>query len=519
MRPLRAPRGWDLATLGILAAMVVAHVRFAAVDQRTLLDQNLCFAGLPGIHAALAWPPRVGFLFEQLATTSAGWYGLLLAATMRLTGLRQPVFEVFLLVWMVLALGCGTLLSRRLWGPRGGFCGACLLASSWLIAGAARTTWIHVPELAPLLGALYLLLRDPALRRPASAFGVAVLGAAALSLRPSGIIWIATLLPLLRVLVPFPGPQARRRRAAVGLAWLAGLVPTVWQLPEYLGTKLEMYARYTHLTGFRPIQEHLANTFGRGIGAVTLLGLLLLPLALRGRRAVPAGVWLLAAWVGIALGLALGFRAGLDNFPEITVALAALAAGGLARGGWVTALLPALPLAWLHAGQYLPSSSPLARALPGFLDLGRAFDDHPGNFFRPLRDPPLAEVLQALDAVCGQRTRCALLVDHNVFHPFGEEPGALDLFLVGREDVEAVALYHTGRLPDLANADGWVSRRCDADEQTWQGRHPGLDRIVQELVASHRFTVVWERPDRAGCSSTWHLRTADPAGGAPHEAR
>ncbi len=506
-------RAWRWVVGLLLGLVLLAHLRFLILDPRLPWDANLAYDQLPLVIDALR-SGRLGDLARLVLTETTGGYDLLLALPM-LAGLPRPlVLELAGLGWTFTALVCSVLIARRLFGGVAAALSLALLASGWGVVILGRTPWIHVPELALVLVALCCLVWDPALTRWRSVALVGLAGAGALGLRPSGAVWVLSLLPLLLwgALRFQPRRVALARLTAVGLIWGLGACPAVVELWPYLAGKLARRGGYGHVVQWEVLLQQLNLAVGLIPAVVGLLGLG--ALAVRHAPAdapVPRGpVLLLVAWLLLGGLLVALFRAGADNFPAVAVALAVLAGGGLARLPKPFWALPGLVFALHWGAQWLPEpardpSSPLLREW---------LQAQPGLAYRVDRRLDPAVVMALLDASCpaGGDRGCVIFVDHGLFAPSPEEPGRLELVLAGRERVELLPVYVPGTDRAAPRAHALASFGCAALDEHWDTRRPGWRDAAQRVERRAALLPVWERDLGGGCGYSW----LTPRGAIPH---
>jgi len=511
-RPLavNAPddRTWRWGVGLILGLVAIAHLRFMALDPRLPWDANLCYDQLPLMLGALNKLPQPGLgrIARLVFTETTGGYDLLLALPMVLGAPRALVFELFGLFWVLSSLLCVAFLARRLFGGPAAVMAPALLAGGWAVVVLGRGTWIHVPELALVLVVLCGLVLDPPLRRWGVVVLVALAGGAAMGIRPSGALWMFSLLPLLGfgLLRQRPRRGGWVRLSAVLSCWLVGAIPTMMELWPYVQGKLQRRQAYGHLLQYDTLLRQLWAMVGVLPVILGALGLVVLGVRFRSTvlAAVRGPVLVLVVWLVLGPVLVLVFRAGLDNFPAFGVALAVLGAGGLARLPRPVWLLPlvAFGVNWLP--QWLPerpreTTQPLLRtylqALPG---LSYRVDDR--------LDPAL--VSRLLDATCprGQSDRCVVVVDHGLFSPSPEEPGRLELFLLNRPWVALLPVYvprvpHWGHQPHA-----FASYSCRFFESRWSTRRPGWEEAGRRVRVQRGMELAWELDLGRGCTYRWY---------------
>ncbi len=505
MEQSRSDRWWSGAAGLVVAATLVAHLRYLLLDPRPPRDLNLAYDHLPDVYRALQQLdlPQLASLV-LLETT--GWYDLLLALGMSLLGRGAWLYEAPGLLWVAVILLCTARLALRLFGAPAAAMACALAASGWGVVVMGRTGWIHIPELALVLLALVALVEDPGLGRWRTAVVLALAGAGAIALRPSGLVWVATLLPLLiRGCRPALRQRTvRRRLLLVGLVWGLALVPVAMELLPYLGQKVGVRAHKGHLLlGSRMLQQLSLN---QGVAAL-LLCLVGLVILLRRPRRFPRGAGLaLLSWIPLALALVLTFRAGLDNFPAVVVALSVLGAGGLARLPRLT--WPLAFLAWLlgFVPQWLPESEALVSRL-GWPPARQLLLDLPQGHYRPYRDPLPAQIVALLRASCPSTVAglCVVEVDHGLFYPEPEEPGRLELFLLGLDHVRLLPVYVPDAVGAVETVRAFAHFSCRGIEAQWRQRRPGVEQAAHHELLRRGLQLAWFRDLPHGCSYGWSL--------------
>jgi hypothetical protein len=513
-RPASEALPGSLSGLGpaLLAAGVVgtAHAWYVVLDQRLPRDPGLYYRQLPAAWEATSAPFSHLADLGHILASSSGWYNLLLASGMHVIGRGPMAFGLATLAWVVLLLVGVALVTRGLGSGRAALAATLLVGAMPTVVVEGRTPWIHVPEAALALACLAAWQRDPGLERRLGALAVALAGVLLITLRESGLVWAATLAPLL--IWSGSGRRRWRRILLVLTCWaVAALVPLV-ELQAYLSAKFGARERYEDQLPDL-VEQTVSNLSWPVIWAV-LGGLVLMalpPLALSKR---PARV-VLAAWVLAALGMWAAFRAGLDNFTPAAAALGILAGLGLSRlGSW--GVLPALgAFAVVTLPQALPvrQVAPFAQ-LPGFPDY--LLGEHPNNYYRPWRGFAQREVQALLSAVCpaGREEPCVVVTGHGMFSPFTEDPGELELFLLGRQDVKLVSLRESPHPPELAHVDALVTYRCPDREAAWRERYPYAADNRANMIWTHDFRPIWTMRLYGECRTLWMT----PQGEVPNEA-
>jgi len=506
--------GWELATAGLILLLVLAHVRFALLDPRLPQDPNHCHRNLPLIYDLLAGG-RLGILLEMVCLNTTGWYNLLIAAALHLFGKSAVVFQVFFVAWLAMVYAALAAIARRLWGPPAALVAcALIIPSSEAVAVLARIGWIHVAELGLFLTALCGMVYDPALTRRRTVVLIALAGALGASIRPSGVIWAATLLPFL--MTGFLEAENRRRFfigcGVVLAAWAVALVPVIAEFQGYAEHKMASRDRYEFLAD----PSVMLAGIGQDVGRITAVAGLLATVVLLVR--FPRAKWrvmaLLLLWLVLPFVLYAVLHAGLPNFPAYVAALALLGAGGFSLLPRPAAVLPVLVWLPIYAMQWLPGefvADTVGR-------LGRlpttAYVDEPLNFYRV--EPTLRPytVVQLIDAACPERETklCTVQVDRCLFRPHGVEPGQIDLFILDVANVRVSPVWSDPGLPmpDI-QGDALASYVCPHAEPDWRARFPNLEGRREQVIQDNGYELVWGRNLPVGCHYRFWTR-----GGAVH---
>lgn len=518
--PAQVPdRVADALSLVVVAAVAVAHGVFIARDSRLPEDLGQYYKAVPTVFRAFddgnLWDVLAGLL-----PTSGGWYQALLAAGLRVLGRSAEGFRAFDLAWVTAGLALAWRCGRRLGGPRGGLATVALLGAVPLFVVQGRTGWIHIPEVTLVLATTLAWLRNPRLVGWIGPLTLGLAGFLALTLRPSGLVWMGTL-----GLVALPPLLVRRTAwrglAVVGIAWIAGALLMADELPGYLAAKLEARDRYAAQV------PSLLSQISTGIGLV--------PAAVGGLAAawglvrLPRPVALvLGGQVLAAIALVAGSSAGVDNFP-VAVAAVALAAGrGLVAVGeapWSTArlrnlvtVLPWLPLP-LFLFWHLPQWTSGIPAFPLndlFVRAGLPVYPSPGTAFVAWDGPADREILALLDASCPDRTlRCEVLVDQGLFRPFAEDPGALQLFLAGWDDVKVWEARMPAKALQVAEPDAALEFECGDRDLPWRTRYPQSVENLVSILRSQGLRPAWSGPFNDTCTLVW----LTPGGTLPDPSR
>lgn len=484
-------RLWDIAALAVVIAVVIAHVSFLLADERIPQDPGLYYRALPELHAA--WLAGDAATLARGVMESSGWYNAMVGLTMAIFGVSTLAFSLFDALWVgLILLGVG-LIARQLQGPAAALAAVCLAGSMPVIFLVGRTSWIHTPETALILLAVALWAVDRDLSRWRTAIGMALLGILTITLRPSGLVWTATLVPLLVV----QGPRRWGRIVTVGVAWLVALAVPLQNAQKYMTAKAAARDRYaTHLPG---LVEQLMSNMGTLAMAAVALGLLA-GLLRRPRRVEPLAV-LMLGWTGISLGLWVLFQAGMDNFPLIAPAVAILGGWGLARLLRPLALLAVPVFALLYIPQWVPSSS--VRFLHRIPGLGAyIYGGDMRNHYRVYQRYGWSDVEALQAATCPDRT-CRIAIDQGLLEPFVEDIGELELFLVQAENIELISIRE-GTLPSNLTVDALVEYHCAShSDAQWRERFPDSIDNLAEVMEGLKMLPVWSRQISTACTAIW----------------
>ncbi len=474
------------------------------------------YAGVPhAFDLLLGHSPGTAGEWAHTITQPTGWLHLLMASALALFGRGQDSFALLGVVWVLLLLvGVGRL-GRHLGGDLGALVAVGLCGAMPGVVLSGRTGWIHVPEAALVLAALSVWVEDPGFSRRRTLAGVGALGALALTLRPSGLVWVGALALMLGLRAWRVGPGGSRRPLVIlGVLWLlAALVPLA-VLGDYLKLKAMARDRYDALLPELGMQLQMLLGFLPGL--VALGGLVAGGLALvRARRdrtvprlpdPAPTLLALCGGVVLISLGLWLVSKAGLDNYTLMCPALALLAAAGFARvapvtgGGLaVVAFLPFWGFQWMDP----PAQGSWLRTTPGFREI--PIDPHVLSAYRPLVGFGETEIRALVDATCGEETppqRCTVVADQGLFAPYGEEPGYLELFLSGETRVRLYTVRDEP-LPVSQRVEALAEYHCGERDQGWRFRWPRSQKNLEELMDRSKLEPVWTQQVGPGCTFLW----------------
>ena len=484
-------------------APVAAHVRFVWLDERLPQDPNHAHLGLPTLYGLLESSSSWGQVPEAVGLHTTGWYNLLIAGTLHVFGLRPGAMEGFHVLWTAVLVGGVLLLARRLWGARGAVAAVALISpASYAIYLDARIGWIHVAEIALFVVVLATLVGDPTLRRRRTVAVAALVGMAAICIRPSGVIWGATLVPYLASGVWRTEQRMRfAKRAAVVLAcWALALIPVVNEARRYVDNKMMSRDRYEFLADPAVLWRGVTQDIGVVFGVLGLLGMV--ALAARLPRERWRELLLLVVWLVLPFVLYAALHAGLPNFPAYIVAFALLGAGGLSRLPWPAVLVPLLVWAPLYVLPWLPLN--VARAVvdrPVLHRYGFLYTESPTNLARPFRNLRADEVLQMLHATCPQDALCSVHVDRCLLQPNGVDPGRLELFLMDRKDVQLIPTWDDHGAAGAGHA--LASYRCMDSDPNWRSRFEGYNLTRAAVIAKHDYQQVWSRRLSPDCTYSW----------------
>jgi hypothetical protein len=491
-------RGVDLLTVLVIGVAGLDQLVWMIRDQRMPRDPGLYYKLLPQCYTWLGSPvEHAGDLLGALVASS-GWYNLLLAVAMRVFGRSGALIELACLCWVVLVLVGTARVARRLGTPLGALCAVLLVSSMPLVMVSGRTPWIHLPEAALMLALVLAWQADAALARWSTVAKLAVVGALLLTLRHSGLVWLATIAPLL--LFTRGQPRAWRRIGLVLLTWgIAAVVPAM-ELQRYMTAKMDARQKYVdHLPG---LYTQLSDTISRPVLWICLVGLFLLLLRKPRLPREPIKP-LMVAWVLVAVLLWALFRAGMDNFTPLAPGLAILAGLGLARTGAWGAIPALLAGAVFVVPQWLPFE---ARGHPMLAHtLHITVGSHPLNWYIPWRGFGPSEVQSLLEASCPKSTeqKCVVVVDHGLLLPFAEDPGALELFLMGADHVQLVPLRGHQVPPRLPWVHALSSFDCMDQSEDWRERYQFSKDTLQQVIAGHELQPVWTDLLWGRCGYLW----------------
>ena len=465
-------RSWDALAVAVGLWITGSHLRFFAIDERVPRDPGLYYGDVPQAWAWLGDPgAHVGELLELLGT-SGGWYQLVLAAALRVFGRSSEVFDGVVAIWVPLVVLMVGLLARRLGGSAAAAFAVALVGTVPWVVVTGRTPWIHLPETALVLGALAAWAYDPDLERPRTVAAMIVTGGLALALRPSGLVFVAPLVLVLR-------PWARPRSWWILGGWSLAVAPAVEHvLSGYMDAKLAAREGYEQV--LPPWWAQLLDGLGPPTLAILLLGLL----AVLVKRRFSGGLGLVVAcWVASSALMWAIFSVGFDNFVVLGPGLVVVAAVALVAVHPRLALLPTLVLAGTRAMGGLPEPSP-------------------NDWKAPWSGFSARHVLGLFDASCPESGGCVVAADRGLFASFGEDVGELGIFLLARDEVQVQDLRFRANLPEMA-LDAAATYECPMMEQDWTVRHPHAARNLAQVAVADELLVVWKHEVTPGCTFVW----------------
>lgn len=447
-------------------------------------DLNLAYGALPEIYARMA-NGRYGEL-SHFIMQPGGWYNAALAAWLHLAGRSGLAFTAAGALWAGLLpfaayrLGSASGTSegaasegegtRARWAGTGA---AALVAAAPGLTFQAQAGWIHIPEAALVALAAAAFAHDSGLWKRSTVATMAACGGLAIGVRPSGVTWVLVLAVAL-----FAAPQPRRewrvRACTIGAIWLlACRVP----LPVMLAYSRDHWAirgRYIDLI------PNIADQFVHELGVPGLMFTVggLGTLAIR-RFAMARSVrFIVLGWILLALAMFAAVRCGLDNFPLLFVALAALAGVGLAgdaRNGMFLAIFSLASLGYRLGVDVLSPAPSL----------------------------PSTRIARYLDGTCPDRAHgrpCVVYIDQGLFFPQSEEPGGLELFLMGEGRVQAIAL--TQRRGGEPAPDALATWNCGERDTLWLQRFPHAVDERERVIRQYSLTTASTR-ETDGCTFLW----------------
>jgi hypothetical protein len=485
-------------TIAAVGVVVAGHVGFLILDPRLPRDLGLYYSRIPHLYDAMGHLGGGLRAAASAVTDVGGGYQVLLAGYLRLVGRGATAFQLVDLGWLVALLVVTGVLARRIWGPWAGLTAVLLAGATPAVFVYARTAWIHVPEAALLMGVVLAWRADPGLTRRRTVILAGLLGAAALLLRPSALIWLGLLVAATAWGVRRGAKRPHKGHTGALLAvWALATLPAVLSLDNYLQAKLEARGRYA--AAVPDLSEQLFVTIGPVAAGVMGLGALLTLWPPRRRGTALLWLWSLTPVPLFAL-----FRAGIDNFTVAAVALATLGAAGLSRRPVLGIPLAVAVFTLAQLPQWLPAPAPGSWAQHTAGRLGLALKPSFRNPYVPHTAGHGAAVQQLLAATCpGDERRCVIAVDQGLFQPFAEDPGALELFLAGHDAVEIAPVAGLTAPPGSLPIRALAHYECPEMDQQWRERYPGSIETLNQLVTAHDLRPVWGADVGEGCQFAW----------------
>lgn len=521
-------------TAAVVAVTIAAHVRFILVDTRVPRDLGLYYGGVPHAYDLLMGRTP-GTLDEWWHTIgqSTGWYHLVLGAVLAVFGRNQDTFQIPDVLWISSLLVLVGRITTRLAGARAALVAVMLVGAMPGVMVAGRTGWLHVPEAVLALVGLWTWMKDPGMKRRWTGLWMGLVGLLAFTLRPSGLVWVGSLAPLVLwsvVCARRAGQRAPWGSAAlVVLGWAAGSVVPLLYLNKYLSYKFDARDRYMSTLPDLALQAQMmlgaipswVVVLGLSMGAYAAYGLWR---ARRAGQAVEEGVGAgpegvpevgraataqLLIWTALVFVLWVGFRAGIDNFTLLCPALAILATLGMERvkgaPGVTLGLIAFVPTVVL---QFTPPGGPDSpdRSWPGLREIPSS--PHLLNWFRPFDRFGEPELKALVDATCGQGAppgTCEVVVDQGLYTPFGEEPGYLELFLAGDPRV-ALLTVRDAPLGHDKSMNALIEYHCGDRDLQWRERWPRSLPNLEALLQQRVLEPVWVHEVGPSCEVLWYTK-------------
>lgn len=471
-----------------------AHLHFILVDGRLPQDMGLYFQDLPQLYRAW-WGQAPSALIAETLVVSGGWLQVLISGFLAVVGRSGPAFRVFDLIATTAVIVLIGAVTTHAAGRRAGLIATLLAAITPMIIVTGRSSWIHIPELALLLGSVLAWIRDPHLRSWRTVGLLVVLGGLCLTLRPSGLVWMGSLVPFIVIKARSQPKQV----ASVLLGWAVVLPIALSHFGEYLLAKGFAKARYA-----RSVPE-LSHQLGAQLGPILLMIALLGLSCAVSRKSGRLGL-LSLAWVLLSILLYGHFRAGLNNFTPMAAGLCILSAVGLSHrlGAWGGRLALAA-FVFSYALQWLPPPDSEDPKKGQLLSLTRP--SAPGNFAIPYTGFDARLVTALIQSSCPDPTGpCLVVADQGLFHPFAEDPsGQLERFLSRMDHVNVLDLSRPDmQLPDTA-PNGLARFACGERNQKWRERHPHSEQNLSRIIKAHDLRVAWGRHFGADCRYRWMI--------------
>jgi hypothetical protein len=488
---------YELAAAGVIALLVLAQVWFVYQDTRVIWDPGRYLIKVPEYYWSFESASTAFAALPSALVDSSGWYQWGVAASMRIFGRDPWVFEGWAVGWFAMTLISSAVLARRLAGGAAALAAVGLVGSVPSVTVFARTAWIHIPEAALLMTALAIYVNDLRLERKATVVWMILLGALTIQLRESGLIWVATMGPMILYGTwRLGGPIPWKRVALVGISWMIAVIPPMIRMVEYLEAKLGARERYLLQTP--PLKEQFVESLSLPVAILCLVGGIFLLIELR-RRFHPVGA-LLLSWALVPILLFMIFYAGFTNYTPYMTAICVAAACGLTWIDGSIALVPILVLSVVFQAWW---PEPLLEEAVEGMDLGRT---ELRKRMRPVAGWGGTDVVALLDASCKEERwhSCRVVVDQGLFYPASEEYGFFELFLLGEDRVELRTLYDD---PELGwegyEIDALVLFRCGEQDEGYLRRAPDAIRRGLKMIEDQNLEVVYSDKVDDYCSYYW----------------
>jgi hypothetical protein len=455
---------------------------------------GLYFQDLPQLYRAW-WGQAPSALIAETLVVSGGWLQVLISGFLAVVGRGGPAFRVFDLIATTAVIVLIGAVTTHAAGRRAGLIATLLAAITPMIIVTGRSSWIHIPELALLLGSVLAWIRDPHLRSWRTVGLLVVLGGLCLTLRPSGLVWMGSLVPFIVIKARSQPKQV----ASVLLGWALVLPIALSDFGEYLQAKGFAKARYA-----RSVPE-LSHQLSAQLGPILLMIALLGLSCAVSRKSGRLGL-LSLAWVLLSILLYGHFRAGLNNFTPMAAGLCILSAVGLSHrlGAWGGRLALAA-FVFSYALQWLPPPDPEGPKKGQLLSLTRP--SAPGNFAIPYTGFEAELVASLVRSSCPDPDApCIIVADQGLFHPFSEDPsGQLERFLARLDSTAVIDLSQPGMQPPLQAPAGLSRFTCGERDDKWRERHPHSQDNLDQLIDSFDLRVAWSRHFGADCRYQWMM--------------
>ena len=491
-------RGYEIASAVVVLSLVTAQIWFVVQDTRVIWDPGRYLIKVPEYYWSFESVSSAVGVLPSAAWDSTGWYQWIVALSMRIFGRDPWVFEAWAVFWFALTLVSSAVLAHRMAGGAASLAAVALIGAVPSVTVFARTAWIHIPEAALLMTALAIYVDDLRLERRRTVFWLVILGALTIQLRESGLIWVATMGPMI-LLGTWPRIGSRfpwTRVVSVGACWVLAVVPPLIRMVEYLEAKLGARERYILQTP--PLKEQFVESLSLPVAVLCLVGVIFFTIELR-RRFHPVGA-LLLLWGAVPILLFMIFYAGFTNYTPYMTAVCVAAACGLTWIDGSVAILPVIILSIVFQAWW---PEPLLEESVESMDLGRV---ELRKRMRPVAGWGGTDVVALLDASCTDERwhSCKVVVDQGLFYPGSEEYGFFELFLLGEDRVELRTIYDE---PDGGwdgyEIDVFAIFRCGLQDDGYLRRAPDAIRRGLGLIEEHDLELIYSDKVDDFCSYHW----------------